>query len=334
MVGSVFGGLTALVTELFTIVARVTGGIASGFTSMMGIIRPAFDAVRLALSKLGDAWQMLTGRADESAAATDASTRAWRTLGSVLGKVVGGAVSAITFALSGLIQVLTAVVYGVGMVKDAFVSAGTLIGETAAKVYLWFSETLPGAISSAVGKVVGFFGTMRQYLAGVGRWLSKLFGSIAGGIRGFLQPVVDFFSRVARSIRRVFSGLRDFVIRLLRRIPDSLLPASLERLSRQPLSVEVRSAGGFEAVGPTRANTVPASAVATMPARAEASGRHSDLAQFEANVLAFANAQARAQGQAQPFEVNVQVDGETVARAVHNANTDAAARSFSPVPVY
>ena len=50
--------------------------------------------------------------------------------------------------------------------------------------------------------------------------------------------------------------------------------------------------------------------------------------------MAFANAQAQRQGQTPPFQVNVQVDGETVARASHDANRDAAARSFSPVPAY
>ena len=59
-----------------------------------------------------------------------------------------------------------------------------------------------------------------------------------------------------------------------------------------------------------------------------------EFAQLEQNMLAFANAQARDRGQAPPFTVNVQVDGETVARATHNANSDAAARSFSPVPAY
>ena len=51
-------------------------------------------------------------------------------------------------------------------------------------------------------------------------------------------------------------------------------------------------------------------------------------------MMAFANAQAQRQGQAPPFTVNVQVDGETITRANHNANRDTAARSFSPVPAY
>jgi hypothetical protein len=37
---------------------------------------------------------------------------------------------------------------------------------------------------------------------------------------------------------------------------------------------------------------------------------------------------------APPVTVNLQVDGETLARAVHRADQDAATRSFSPVPAY
>jgi hypothetical protein len=36
----------------------------------------------------------------------------------------------------------------------------------------------------------------------------------------------------------------------------------------------------------------------------------------------------------QPVVVNVQIDGQTVARAVHKAGSDTASRSFSPVPAY
>ena len=35
-----------------------------------------------------------------------------------------------------------------------------------------------------------------------------------------------------------------------------------------------------------------------------------------------------------PVVVNLQVDGQTLATAVHRADRDAATRSFSPVPAY
>ncbi|MDF1524599.1 MAG: hypothetical protein P1P87_17490, partial [Trueperaceae bacterium] len=197
------------------------------------------------------------------------------------------------------------------------------------------TETLPNAISSAVNTVVGFFRAIGQFFVGIGQWFSSLFGRIADGITSFLQPVVDFFRGVGRAIKAVFDGIRDFVIKLLRKIPDALLPSSLERLKRTPLSSEVRTEDSFDAVGRTDATASRAeAATSSMPAAADTAGRTNELAQLESNVLAFANSQARDRGQPPPFTVNVQVDGETIGRATHNANRDTAARSFSPVPAY
>jgi hypothetical protein len=220
-------------------------------------------------------------------------------------------------------------------VKHAFISAGTWIGETAAKIYLWFAETLPNAISTAIATVVGFFRAIGQFVSGIGRWFSNLFRRIADGIKSFLSPVVDFFRGVGRAIKSVFDGIRDIVIKLLLTVPDALLPSSLDRLKQSPLSSEVRTADGFDAVRRTNATATRAeAATSSMPAAAEASGRANDLAQLETNIIALPNSQAQRQGQQPPFTVNVQVDGETIARANHNANRDTAARSFSPVPAY
>ena len=334
-VGSAIATVVRWFAQLMAVATRVTSGILGGFRSMMEYIRPAFEVVREALGQLRDAWRQLTGTTNESTSATGESTSAWRSLGEFLGQVFGGIVTVITLALGGLIKVITGVIHVVRVVKDAFVAAGTWIGETAARIYLWFTETLPNAISSAIATVVGFFRSIGQFFVGIWRWFTGIFDSIAQGIMGFLQPVVDFFRGVGRAIKAVFDGIRDFVIRLLRRIPDELLPASLERLKRTPLSTEVRTEDEFEAIGRTEATAGRAeAATSAMPSQAEATGRMNELAQLEQNMMAFANAQARERGQAPPFQINVQVDGETVARATHNANSDAAARSFSPVPAY
>jgi hypothetical protein len=58
------------------------------------------------------------------------------------------------------------------------------------------------------------------------------------------------------------------------------------------------------------------------------------MARLEANLMSFANARAKERGQPPPFQINVQVDGETIARATHHASRDLAGRSFSPVPAY
>jgi phage-related protein len=231
---------------------RITSGVIGGFRSMLEYIRPAFEVVGEAIGRLQEAWNRLTGATEAGTGAVGASTSAWRKLGEFLGQVFGAVVTVITLALAGLIDIVTVLIDVVIAVKDAFVAAGTWIGETAAAIYLWFTETLPNAIAGAVASVGNFFRGIGQFFVGIWRWFTGIFQAIADGITSFLQPVVDFFRGVGRAIQSVFDFIRDMVIRILREIPEALLPDSLERLSRQPLSTEVRTADSFAATGNTQ----------------------------------------------------------------------------------
>ena len=334
IVGATIGSLVTWFTRLLRVFAQISAGVAGGFGSMMDVVRPALQVVGEALGNLFVAWRELTGATNDSASAVGDSTKVWIGLGRFLGRVFAGIVVVLSLALGGLIKVLTGIFWVLRMLKEAFVATGVWIGETAARIYIWFSETLPSAISSAVDRVTGFFRAIGQFLAGIGRRFRGIFGEIVDGIVGFLSPVVEFFRGVGRALRDVFNGIHDFVIRLLRRVPDSLLPASLERLKRTPLSTELRTEDEFEAIGRTRVTADRAeAATSAMPAAADVTGRSNDLAQLEQSVLTMA-AQARERGEDRPLQVNVQVDGETIARATHQANSDAAARSFSPLPAY
>jgi TP901 family phage tail tape measure protein len=316
-------------------VARLAAGIVNGFQAMKQFIQPAIDAVGVALERLGAAWNTLIGTTEDANASAAKTGSAWRVIGQVLGAVVGTAVEVLAYALALVIRVAEAAIQVIGALKDAFVAAGTWIGETAAGIYLWFSETLPNAIHSSIDGIVGFFGRLSKYLVGVGRWFTGLFDSIATGIKAFLQPVVDFFKGVGRAIKAVFDAVRDMVIEILREIPDELLPSSLERLSRAPLSTEVRSADDFDATARTQSTAGRAEAASSsMPAVVDTRARTDDFARFEASMKAYANDQAQRQGKAPPFNINLQVDGETLARVQSNAETDLATRSFSPVPAY
>lgn len=308
--GQTVGGTIATVVSWFAklwgIGLRVSVGIVAGFRSMLEYIRPAFEVVGDAVGRLQEAWRQLIGATEEGTGAASTSTEAWRSLGEFLGQVFGGIVTVITLAFAGLVDVVTGAIRGIRSVKDAFVAAGTWIGETAAAIYLWFTQTLPTAIASVVD-----------------------------GIKGILQPLVDFFRGVGRAIRSVFDGIVDMVIRILRKVPDTLLPSNLERLSRQPLSTEGREEDSFAAVGNTRNTASRAEAAnSAMPSVADASARRSELALLESSLRSFANERARRPDAAPPFQIQVQVDGETIARATHNANQDNASRAFTPVPAY
>jgi len=334
-VGGVFATIVTWGAIVIGWVARLVAGFVAGFQSMKQFIQPAIDAVGNALDRLSAAWDKLTGTTQDSTAAVGESGQGWRVLGEFLGQVFGAIVKGTIDGLAFLIDVVGAAIYVVSLLRDAFVAAGTWIGETAAGIYLWFTETLPNAISSAIDGIVGFFNRIGKFLTGVGRWFSGLFDSIASGIKSFLQPVVDFFKGVGRAIKAVFDAISDLVIRILREIPDELLPSSLERLKRSPLSTEVRVADQFDAVARTETTAGRAEAASSsMPAAVDTRARADDFAQFESNMKAYANDRAQQQGKAPPFNINLQVDGETLARVQSNAETDLASRSFSPVPAY
>lgn len=332
--GAVIGDIVTWLTRLVTVVTRVASGVVAGFHAMVEYIGPAFETIGNALGQLKAAWDALTGATSDSAAAVKQSTSGWKTFGEVLGKIVGGAVTVVALALAGLIKVITAVMWVVGPIKDGFVSFGAALGETAANIYRVFTEMLPAVFSSALEAARGFFGAMGEFFVSIGRWFADLFSSIADAIKGFLQPVVDFFIGIGRAIKKVFDFIVDTVIRLLRKIPDAVLPSSLEKLASSPLSSEVHGPDEFAAITTQSTAISAAAASSPTPAAAEAQSRMGAMSQLEANLMSYASEQAKLRGQAPPLEIHVQVDGETIARAVHSANQSNASRAFSPVPAY
>jgi len=327
--GEVLGALVTLFTKLISVFARLTGGFSKGLRRMVGYIRPAFKVVGDAVMRLVTAWRQLTGETLDGAMTIKESSSAWGAFGEVLGRVFGGAVTVITLAFSGLIDVLAEAIRMVDQVKVAFSQAGTWIGETAAKIYLWFLDVLPGVLSRAVDIITGFFRALGAFFVGIWRWFSGLFQQLAQGIISFLQPVVEFFEGVASAIKRVFNQIRDTLIRLLREVPDELLPSHLERMKRMPLSSEmessdepVTSSGALSRVG----------SLSAMPSVADTKARMDELAHLEDAIKS--QRPEPIQNSSNPLQINLQVDGETIASAMHNAQRDDASRSFSPVPVY
>lgn len=294
-------------------IRQIWTGFKEAFSRTIEEARPVFEDLMNALSGLGrEIGALFSG---VTGIASGLPSSAFRSFGQVAGYAIAAVVRRLVELVAGVVQVVTAVIWMANTVKDMFLATGTWIGETVAQVYMWLTDTLPGAISNAVAHVVGFFHALKRALS----------------------PVVEFFRGIGRAIQSVVDGILDAVIRMLRQVPDALLPSSLERMKRLPLSSssEVRTEAGFDAVGRTDATASRAeAATSSMPAAADAAGRTRDFAQLEAHVMALTRAQAQRPSQTPPFQINVQVDGETVARASHNAHRDVAARSFSPVPAY
>ena len=337
VVGAVFGAIATAAVQVIAVFARITAGIVGGFRSMLKYIRPALDAVANAVNMLRDAWNSLTGATKSSSEGANESTAAWRSLGEFLGQTLGAVLTGITYVLAALIQVVALAVYGVTGLKEAFVWLGAWVAKVATGIYDFFVVTLPNAIRSAIQTIAGFFRAIGQFFVGVGSWFKELFKSIADGIKGFLQPVVDFFSGIGQAIRTAVNKLWEFVLSIIERIPDALLPSSLEKLKRTSASASISGSittvlGEVNQI--TRPSSAPASSSAVTPAATEAGVRTQSIDRLEATLRASTRDRGSTPGARQPIVLKLQVDGETIARASHDAGQDAADRAYSSVPVY
>jgi hypothetical protein len=153
------------------------------------------------------------------------------------------------------------------------------------------------------------------------------------GLKAFLQPVWDFFSGVGDKVMESLTKLKDFVIQIIRQIPAALLPSELAPFAAMSLSTEVKASAAGAAANTDATASRAAAASSAMPAAADASARADDAAVLKA-ALAAATAVSAAQAAGPPQVITLQVDGETLARVVNDANKGTAGRSFAPVPSY
>ena len=163
--------------------------------------------------------------------------------------------------------------------------------------------------------------------------LTRAISSSIAGVAAFARSIFDVVEGIGGAIRSMYYAIRDIVVGLLPKIPDALLPDSLLGLKNLSL-----------AGTPTTTTAVPASSpllsgagiptASAMPAAVDAAARQDELSRLAANALSGTSRFPEGPAAMPPMTVNVQVDGETVARAVNNAQESNAARAFSPVPAY
>jgi TP901 family phage tail tape measure protein len=199
--------------------------------------------------------------------------------------------------------------------SEEYRSFGELVGSSLAGIVKW--------TAAAISVTASFFTSLAKGATGV----VQVFAAVFNHLYDSFVTVRSFLTALAESIRSAFVSLSDGVIGLLRRVPTRFLPAEYQWLARQPLSTEVQQQLTLAMPGSTAAPDVASS---SMPARSEAVSRSAELAQLQATFSSAPTANI----QSQPITVNVQVDGEMIARAAHNAQRDSAGRAFSSLPTY
>jgi TP901 family phage tail tape measure protein len=317
------------VVKLSAVWARLAGGVVAGFRAMMTYLGPALATIGGAVQELIGAWRTLIGANQDAAQTTDASTASWKELGRFLGTTLGTVLSAVAVSIAGVIRVAAFAVRVVRALGEGFVIAGQWIAQTAAAIWTWFTETLPNSIRHALHQIAGFLSAIGDFLSNIGRWFVNLFARIGQGIVSFFKPVVDFFQGVAQAIAEVLNFIKDLAIQIVREIPDALLPESLERIKRMPLSSERPDP---QALTLRVAAQLPEAS--TMPAAEEAALQQQSMAALEARLQALSVPARATQPPPQPLVVQVQVDGETIAQAAHDGRRDLAARRYAPLPTY
>lgn len=231
--------------------------------------------------------------------------------GAPMFQALGAAFEELGQAVLELFQALSG--QAAGLPSDEYRSFGELVGAALAGIVKWTAATITVTASFFSGLVKG------------ATLVAEVFGAVYANIYESFVRVRTFLTELAASIRGAFQSLTDGVIGLLRRVPTRFLPPEYAWLARQPLSTEVQQQ---LTLAPASAPSTD-SALSSMPARAEAVSRSSELAQLQASFVPNPTTNAP-----QPITVNVQVDGETIARAAHNARRDSESRAFSPVPAY
>ena len=322
--GQVLARIVTFLVDGLSAVIRVAAGIINGIREAFAFFRPVFGFVGQAISFVAEEIRGLiadfTGVNDQARQGGSV----WTILGQVIGAVAGTVGVVLAGALGVVAMALHTVVSIVRAVIDAFTWLGHHIGETAAKIYLFFTERiLPGI---------------------------KL---VAGGVRSVLQPVLDFITSIFEGIRNSLERVISFLGRLVAKIPSRFRPGFLDSIvdagKAADESIAVRTAKSVApavALGPP-APTVAAggaspratgsfaggstAAGASLPAASEVRAR-SQISDTELDAI-IARGIAAADNRPVQAHVTLNVDGETLARASARADRSVAARSFIPVPV-
>jgi TP901 family phage tail tape measure protein len=171
------------------------------------------------------------------------------------------------------------------------------------------------------------------------RQFGALIGYVAGGIMAVLAAVVSAFAAVVAGLARFHAGAVSIATSIVRAvgsvvkwIADVLRVAFDDIAEMWPSWLEPFSELAVGAAGPRTGSAPPAlpEPMSVMPSAEEAGARSAAFAGME-NLL-----MSRSQDAERPIQVasTLVLDGETVARSVHNVNRAEAARSFSALPAY
>lgn len=347
-------------------------GLATGFSAGIEAARPSLEAFVGAFRKMGAALGFLSERDD--AAKAGERFRSFGDTGASVGKVLAQVFELVVKGLSALVQIARGVADGWEWIRagglvlvNAFSQLGSKIGEITNYLFGTTAATEDnGDAWTALGNVIGF--TVGFIVSTIGALVSIISAAVAI-ISGAIELVMSVFSGLADVItgvvfiiggvidgswtdiwtgmKLVAFGVVDAVIGVVFELAGAI-GGVVDALSglfgndtrfqegirnfKDQLRGDIAIDWGVQNVTFTRPiqpgasvpSAVPTGALSAMPA----------VAAMPSTAPAMASAAPAASPANSPVVVQLQVDGQTLATAVHRADRDAATRSFSPVPAY
>jgi hypothetical protein len=328
-------------------------GIKEGFVGAIEGAWPLFQELSEAFDALANSVGQVLGAITGGAAALPSER--FRAFGHIVGEALAWIAETAVRVLTRILTVLNGLLVGgqqaFGWVRTAAVALGSALGELGAA---WDALTgknkdagdamdSSAARAGLLGRVLGWtfgvaittaIGFLTQTVQAVRFVIVELtvlktfFGKVADFVLAFGRAIVWFFTEALPS---ALSSAGHAIERALGKLGD--VGASLFGFGPD----DDASAAG-SALASSRAVPLPSSRVTAVTDAVRAAGAASPaVAQLEAErasrepLMPVAPASASS---STPITVNVQVDGETLARASANASRDAAGRSLSPVASY
>ncbi|MFN7698879.1 MAG: phage tail tape measure protein [Deltaproteobacteria bacterium] len=296
LTGERVGRVLATVFELIVQAMTAVVEVAEGVAQGWEWISAGGSVLWSALSQLGSKIQEVINYMFGSTSATQQNGSAWTALGNVIAFVIGWIISAIGV----LVSIVSAAV--------AVISAAIQI---VMSVFSGLADVITGVVFIIGGIFTGSWSDiwmgMKLVAFGVVDAIIGVVLELAGAIAGVVDALTGLFGEGTHWQQ----GIRDF--------RDSLRADMAEGMGVQDLTFTRPTRPGTAAPG------APASdAMSSMPA----------VAAMTPAVPASFPMTPAAPPASPPITVNLQVDGTTLATAVHRADRDSATRSFSPVPAY
>jgi TP901 family phage tail tape measure protein len=270
--------------------------VGQGVAAGWDLIKPGVDVLVSAFAQLGSKIAEVIGYMFGSTSATQQNGSAWVGLGNVIAFVIGWIVSTIGV----LVSIISAAVAIISATIQIVMSVFSGLADVITGVVFIIGGIINGSWTDIwMGMKLVAFGVVDAIIGAV----LELAGAIAG--------VVDSLSGLFGEGTHWQQGIRDF--------RDSVRTDMATGMGVQDLSFTRSARPGAGAPG-----AAPSDAMSTMPA----------VAAMTPAIQASFPMTPATPAASQPVVVNLQVDGQTLATAVHRADRDSATRSFSSVPAY